>query len=99
MVERKKSHAAGASSASPSAPLLSGVEGVAAELIRELDWSKTPLGPASQWPRSLVSLVSTMLHSRHPMFLWWGPELVQFYNDAYLPSFGAGKHPRAMGQR
>ncbi|MDQ3364701.1 MAG: hypothetical protein M3680_04660 [Myxococcota bacterium] len=39
-----------------------------------------------------------LLHSRHPMFLWWGPELIQFYNDAYLPSFGSGKHPGAMGQ-
>jgi signal transduction histidine kinase/CheY-like chemotaxis protein len=79
--------------------LLSGVEGVAAELIRKLDWGKTPLGPVAHWPRSLLSLVSTMLHSRHPMFLWWGPELVQLYNDAYVPSFGEGKHPRAMGQR
>ena len=33
------------------------------------------------------------------MFLWWGPELVQLYNDAYVPSFGKGKHPAAMGQR
>ncbi len=40
-----------------------------------------------------------LLRSRHPMFLWWGPELVQFYNDAYVPSFGVGKHPAAMGQR
>ena len=28
----------------------------------------------------------------------WGRDLIQFYNDAYLPSFGRGKHPRAMGQ-
>jgi len=33
------------------------------------------------------------------MFLWWGPDLIQFYNDAYLPSFGKGKHPIAMGQK
>jgi signal transduction histidine kinase/CheY-like chemotaxis protein len=33
------------------------------------------------------------------MFLWWGPDLIQFYNDAYMPSFGVGKHPAAMGQR
>jgi signal transduction histidine kinase len=33
------------------------------------------------------------------MFLWWGPKLIQFYNDGYLPSFGQGKHPAAMGQR
>ena len=84
---------------SERATLLLGVEGVAAELIRQMDWAKTPLGPVAHWPRSLLSLVSTMLHSRHPMFLWWGPELVQFYNDAYLPSFGEGKHPHAMGQR
>lgn len=40
-----------------------------------------------------------ILHSRQPMFLWWGEELIQLYNDAYLPSFGVGKHPAAMGQR
>jgi signal transduction histidine kinase len=40
-----------------------------------------------------------MFRARQPMFLWWGQELIQLYNDAYLPSFGHGKHPRAMGQR
>jgi PAS domain S-box-containing protein len=34
------------------------------------------------------------------MFLWWGPELIQFYNDAYRPSLGnPGKHSKALGQR
>lgn len=34
------------------------------------------------------------------MFLWWGEELIQFYNDAYRPSLGNnGKHPKALGQR
>ena len=29
------------------------------------------------------------------MFLWWGPELIQFYNDAYRPSLGEGeRHPK-----
>jgi len=33
------------------------------------------------------------------MFLWWGPDLIQFYNDAYRPSMGnEGKHPLALGQ-
>jgi signal transduction histidine kinase/CheY-like chemotaxis protein len=73
--------------------------GITGELARTIDWSATPLGPAKDWPRSLQTVVSTILHSRHPMFLWWGPELIQFYNDAYLPSFGRGKHPGAMGQR
>lgn len=74
-------------------------DGVTHELMRSLDWSKTPVGPIHSWPTSLKTVVGVLLHSRQPMFLWWGPELVQFYNDAYLPSFGKGKHPAAMGQR
>jgi signal transduction histidine kinase len=32
------------------------------------------------------------------MFLWWGPELTCFYNDAYRPSLGNnGKHPGILG--
>jgi signal transduction histidine kinase len=32
------------------------------------------------------------------MFLWWGKELTQFYNDGYRPSIGSDKHPKALGQ-
>jgi signal transduction histidine kinase len=73
--------------------------GVAGALLRSIDWADTDVGPISHWSESLKTTVGTILHSRHPMFLWWGPHLVQFYNDAYLPSFGQGKHPVAMGQR
>lgn len=72
--------------------------GVTGDLIRSLDWEATPVGPMHTWPASLRVLVQTLLRSRQPMFLWWGAELTQFYNDAYLPSFGEGKHPKAMGQ-
>jgi PAS domain S-box-containing protein len=57
---------------------------------RAFDWSTTPLGPVAGWPLSLRTIVSTLLASRNPMFLWWGPELTQIYNDAYRPSFGEG---------
>ena len=73
--------------------------GVSGELARSVDWARTPLGPPGAWPQSLKTVVGVILQSRHPMFLWWGPELIQFYNDAYLPSFGVGKHPAALGQR
>jgi signal transduction histidine kinase/CheY-like chemotaxis protein len=73
--------------------------GVTGALVRSLDWSETVLGPISTWSNSLTSTVGMLLHSRHPMFLWWGPELIQVYNDAYMPSFGRGRHPAAMGQR
>jgi signal transduction histidine kinase/DNA-binding response OmpR family regulator len=69
------------------------------ELMRTLDWSQTPLGPVEQWPQSLRTAVSICLMSRFPMLIWWGPELVMLYNDAYRPILGANKHPQAMGQR
>lgn len=72
--------------------------GEMASRMRELDWAATPVGPVERWPGSLKTVVKTLLHSRHPMFLWWGPELIQFYNDAYVPSFGRGKHPGALGR-
>ena len=71
-----------------------------ADRCRAFDWSTTPLGPVSGWSRALYTTVSTMLESRHPMFLWWGPELVQIYNDGYLPSFGtSGRDISALGAR
>lgn len=73
--------------------------GVTGALLRTIDWAQTDVGPIEGWSESLKATVGIILHSRHPMFLWWGPHLVQFYNDAYLPSFGQGKHPAAMGQR
>ncbi|MEO6850348.1 MAG: PAS domain-containing protein, partial [Mucilaginibacter sp.] len=72
--------------------------GEMAELTRLKDWSKTPVGPAKEWPQSLQTTLSIVLKSKFPMFLWWGPELVCFYNDAYRPSLGNdGKHPTILG--
>lgn len=69
------------------------------KLMRTLDWSQTPLGTVEQWPQSLRTAVSICLASRFPLLIWWGPELVMLYNDAYLPLLGTTKHPQAMGQR
>ena len=66
-------------------------------LMRSIDWSKTPLGPISGWSHALRTTVGLLLRNRFPMLLWWGPQFVQIYNDAYRPIPGA-KHPRAMGQ-
>ena len=68
-------------------------------LMRSLDWSSTPLGPVSDWPQSLRTAVSICLNSRFPLLIWWGPELIKIYNDAYRPILGASKHPKALGQR
>ena len=41
-------------------------------------------------------MVPFVLANRFPQLLWWGPDYIQIYNDAYAPILGA-KHPRAMG--
>lgn len=67
------------------------------KLIRSMDWSKTPLGPVSDWPQSLRTSVSLCLSSTFPILIAWGPETIQIYNDSYRPICGA-KHPESMGQ-
>jgi signal transduction histidine kinase len=73
--------------------------GESGRTARAVDWAATALGAPERWPATLKTTLATMFRARQPMFLWWGNDLIQFYNDDYLPSFGQGKHPRAMGQR
>ncbi len=64
--------------------------------MRSHDWSTSPLGPPSDWPQSLRSVVALTINSRYPMFVAWGPDLAFLYNDGYAPIFGA-KHPHMLG--
>jgi signal transduction histidine kinase len=61
-------------------------------LMRSHDWSQTSLGAVETWPQSLKTAVRIMLTSSQPMWVWWGSELVNLYNDAYRTVLG-GKHP------
>ena len=75
-------------------------EGEMCELTRSKDWSKTALGPPQSWPQSLRISLNILLNSKFPMFLWWGADLICFYNDAYRPSLGNnGKHPSILGMK
>ncbi|HZP42246.1 MAG TPA: PAS domain-containing protein, partial [Candidatus Binatia bacterium] len=65
--------------------------------VRAFDWSRTSLGPIACWPDALVAAVRLALDSRYAMFVWWGEDLIQFYNDAYIPILGA-RHPDALGR-
>jgi PAS domain S-box-containing protein len=68
------------------------------QLIREFDWSQTPLGPRSEWPQSLKTSVSLILSSQHPMWIGWGPGATFLYNDAYVQVLSLAKHPSALGK-
>src|SRR6266851_3318401 len=67
-------------------------------LTRAYDWSVSPLGAPETWPQSLRTAMRILLNTNHPMFIWWGPELIQFYNDAYRQTMGPERHPNALGQ-
>ncbi len=72
------------------------------ERCRAFDWATSPLGPVEGWSQSLRTMTAAVLASRNPMLLFWGPRLIQVYNDAFRPSLGPStgaspRHPRALG--
>ena len=66
-------------------------------LIGAYNWARTPLGPIADWPESLRSTVGLMLPATAQIVLFWGPELIAIYNDAYAKVIG-DKHPGALGR-
>ncbi len=68
-----------------------------AELIRTFDWASTSLGPMPQWPSCLRLAVDLMLPSTAEIVMFWGPDFIALYNDAYAPTIGS-KHPHALGK-
>ncbi len=78
-------------------PFLQG-GGEMGEKMRNHNWSQSLVGEPENWPQNLRIYLSLLLNSRFPMFLFWGPESICFYNDAYRPSLGDnGKHPGILG--
>jgi PAS domain S-box-containing protein len=80
----------------PGADFLAGGGEMGAR-TRAFDWAKTSLGSPETWPQSLRSALSILLPSKAQIVLFWGPELITIYNDAYVPTYGA-KHPWALGR-
>ncbi|MEO6683544.1 MAG: PAS domain S-box protein [Ginsengibacter sp.] len=66
--------------------------------IRKKDWNNTPLGNPDSWPQSLKTIVSVMLENPFGMYIAWGKEYTQIYNDGYRPILGSTKHPNALGK-
>jgi signal transduction histidine kinase/ActR/RegA family two-component response regulator len=64
--------------------------------VRAHPWESSPLGPMEAWPQSLTTAVSMLLECQLPMYLAWGDEFTQIYNDAYCPILG-NKHLGALG--
>ena len=67
-------------------------------LIREHDWSSTPLGPILTWSQTLRAVVDLTLAAPVAAIVLWGPEHIQIYNDLWT-TLHPGKHPAGLGQR
>jgi len=78
-------------------PELRLARGEMADRVRAFDWAATALGPMDSWPPALRLAVGMCLASRFPMFVWWGPQYINIYNDAYVPMLGH-RHPGALGR-
>ena len=87
----------GPSDSQSSSSLFAG-GGELGQLIRQVDWSKTGLGPAESWPQSLRTVVRILLTSRYAMWMGWGPDLTFLYNDTYAEMTLGKKHPWALGR-
>src|SRR4051794_25464172 len=48
------------------------------------------------WSPALRNAVSLALNTRFPVTLFWGPEFILIYNEAYVEMI-ADKHPSALG--
>ena len=65
--------------------------------IRDHAWAGTPLGDPRGWPQALRTTVRVLLTTGHPTLIFWGPELICLYNDAFAQSLGPEKHPGILG--
>lgn len=67
------------------------------QFARSIDWAKTPLGPIESWAFDLRAMCNLIMGSPHPAAMYWGPEYIAIYNEAYILLAGQ-KHPTLMGQ-
>ncbi|KAG8822513.1 hypothetical protein FRC17_009560 [Serendipita sp. 399] len=69
-----------------------------AEMVENYPWKDTVLGSKKDWDVCLRQAVDLTLKSPFPVAIWWGPDLVLIYNDAYA-EMSTTKHPLIFGQK
>jgi signal transduction histidine kinase len=64
--------------------------------FRNTDWARTALGPLTSWSATLRLFAGFVLADSRAACLWWGPDYIAIYNEAYAP-LAAQVHPALMG--
>ncbi|MGV1760490.1 PAS domain-containing protein [Rhizobium sp. A22-96] len=70
--------------------------GECGSIIREKDWTQSPLGAIPTWSHELRATVANIVNSPVAKVLMWGPDHIMLYNDAYKEIAGE-RHPMAIG--
>lgn len=65
--------------------------------IRKKNWDRTPLGDPKSWPTILKNMISMILDNPIGMYIAWGKEYTQIYNDGYRAILDTTDHSHALG--
>src|ERR1700710_73536 len=66
--------------------------------MRHFDWSATAIGAPEGWSAALKLALRLLLDTNHPMLIWWGPDLIQFYNDNFSQMVGPDLGTDGLGK-
>lgn len=64
--------------------------------FRNTDWAGCGLGALKDWDSTLRLFTGFVLADSRAACLWWGPDFIAIYNEAFAP-IAAGVHPTLMG--
>ncbi|KAF4334617.1 Hybrid signal transduction histidine kinase K [Fusarium beomiforme] len=67
------------------------------QLLRDIDWASTPLGPMDSWSPELRQVANLVVNNPHPANIFWGHDMTMLYNEAYAVRFAGNKHPSMLG--
>ncbi|CAG1976695.1 unnamed protein product [Fusarium graminearum] len=67
------------------------------KLLREIDWSSTPLGHMDTWSPELRQVANLVIMNPHPASLFWGNDMTMLYNEQYAIHYAGNKHPSMLG--
>ncbi|KAF5018979.1 hypothetical protein F66182_9025 [Fusarium sp. NRRL 66182] len=67
------------------------------DVVQSVDWESTPLGPMADWPAQLQHTFNQVVSDSRPVALYWGPEYITIYNEAFSKYCGA-RHPGRLGR-
>ncbi|KAI5464590.1 hypothetical protein BGZ63DRAFT_350612 [Mariannaea sp. PMI_226] len=67
------------------------------DIVQSVDWASTSLGPTADWSRQLQQTFNQVISDSRPIALYWGPDYVTIYNEAFSKYCGS-THPSRLGR-